>query len=518
MCIRSCSVIYKLAVIVVVPSTEVNGTVSCLNAGHIGINTTIGACNVLVYHTHKHACITVCIVLIVTCNVIVYVELCTNVAVLKANTGVLGIARRALSTGGIVCTNDTAAGYVIGTPKSRNLVGVINCNVSKCNLSVDCFSLVPTNYTNDTTVTDVVNAGIRIDNRDVLKESAVVCISSNATGCSNLTVAREVLYSKVSDSTAINFTEQTHTIAVVLKRSIVPVVVALHLPGVLIEVSDGASVTIEGTLEVTETGGDSYTRSLICTLVVIITDGIEYKTVFGSIVIIIVSITNIDVGKECYGLACKGITNNFIGVSVLIYIFIYLCYTGYLIHTANDATKCCKLVCVSNIELGCIRIIPRIVELAAPSILCISYKSNYREGCKIKNYVTCSRIISKAVVCRSLAVLKKSHSYSLTILNVVNGVVTKVKTLRKSLGKSDSHRNSVVLGYTGDMYVNSADLLVLSDSNVSYTCICAVNSERKLVVALCKLNACRNGSKHALALDGSLICNLAICVNIYDGG
>ena len=107
----------------------------------------------------------------------------------------------------------------------------------------------------------------------------------------------------------------------------------------------------------------------------------------------------------------------------------------------------------------------------------------------------------------SCAVGKQSHRNGLSILYVVEGVVTDIKTLGQCLGKSYGNRSGVTLGYAGDMYVKSTKLLAFSKSYVCLAVLYVVNAESQLVCALGKLSTCRNGCAHTVAGNGSFGCN-----------
>ena len=122
--------------------------------------------------------------------------------------------------------------------------------------------------------------------------------------------------------------------------------VTLHFPGVLIEVGNDVSVTIEDTLKGTKSACDGGAGLFICTLGVIITDRVENDVK----IVVLFAITKIDVIEKCNGLSAKAVALN------------------TLCHSAYDLAEAPKLLSVCNVKLGIIRIVPAVISLACPSI------------------------------------------------------------------------------------------------------------------------------------------------------
>ena len=345
MCIGGCCIINDFTIVVVIPCTKVNCTAACCDAVHLGIYVTVD-CYVFTNGADEHTCVTVSIVLIVCANVVINVHYCGNVAVCELNATVCGFICGSLTTCGVVLTYDTTASNVIRAPKCAYFVGVINCDIFEGCLQV-CFFSIPTYATNDTTVTDVINSWVTVEDCDVFKCSTVR-VSCDNTCCCVFTVGREVANSEVFNCTAINLAEQAHTVAVVLESSIVIVVVALHFPSVVVEVCNCVTVTVECTAEVVETCGNCYACLFVLSVATAITDGVEDDV--GVIVCFIV--TEVDVCDKSYCFAGEGV----------------LCLT---VHLANDCAKARKLLCVCDVKLCCVCIVPRIVACAVPSIYCV---------------------------------------------------------------------------------------------------------------------------------------------------
>ena len=91
--IGSRGIIYNLTIVIIIPSTKVNGTILCSDAIHLGVGVTVH-CHVLANRTDQHTGITVRVVLIVSANVVINVHLRGNVAVFEVNTTVSRLIRR----------------------------------------------------------------------------------------------------------------------------------------------------------------------------------------------------------------------------------------------------------------------------------------------------------------------------------------------------------------------------------------------------------------------------------------
>ena len=487
-----------------------NGTVTENKTVHLGILATVDNL-VLCYGTDHHTRVTVRVVLIVSTNVIVNVDLCADVTVLKADARISRIFRRALSTSGIVGTYDTAASNVPRAPKSRYLVGVVYGDILEGNLLVGNTLVVPANYANYTTVTDVVNAGVRVNDCNILEGSAVICICRYTTGGRVLTVGGEVADSKILDSTAVYSAEEAHTVTVVVgSAGITAVVVTKHFPGILIEICNEVSVTVEGTLKRSVAAGNScavrtYVTGLLFIFagVVVIADRIEDNTILGSVAVVCIDVADMDRCKKRYSLAAEAIPDYFIRVGVLILILCNLGYAGYLVHTAYDSAECCKLVCVSDIKFSLICIIPTVVELTLPDRR-LSNKCYLGEGCHVESHVTGSGIVSERVVRRLAVLTNGGHNDSLAVLYVVETEVGYVKTNGKELVNGDCDRCGVIRRYAIDVYVQRLGLLVICENNICATFGNYVNVKNCLSKAGIELSTLREKSADVAVFIGHI--------------
>ena len=455
----------KLAIVVIVPIAEVNCASICSDTVHLGIYVTVNSL-VFAYRTDQHACITVCVVLIVCTYIIIYVDLCSNVAVLQINTCIFGVSCRALSACGIILSYNTSASNVPRTPKSRDLVCVINCDVSECNLCICCLFCIPSYTTNNTAVTDIVNTRIASKNCYIFKCCSAVCICGDDTGGSILTIGAEVFNDKILNRTAVNLTKETHTVAVVLQVGSIFIIITLHIPGVLVYILYSVTVSVKGSLkriEITCNTGCGIRISFICFFTIIVTYGIKHMIV--SDIIRIVSY--IDISNKHYGLTFEGIIMILITFSIGRSINVVASFVFG--HTANKCTKCNELVCIGNIEsfIGCI--IPAVVKIAFPCRRSYGKRHN-REGLDIKYNITCCGVVFIVVMYRSCAALEKCHLYCHTVFYVVEAVVTHIKSCGQQLLTFYSHYNIVICRDSINMNIESKHSLVLVKNYVS----CAV--------------------------------------------
>ena len=482
-------VLNQLAVPVFVPATVGVGTILC--------DDTRGICNgvatlsfVSSDSTDKHTRITVPVILIVCANVIVYVNNCGNVAIFKLN---------AAFAIGIILTENTAAGNVVSTPQSGDLVSLVNGNISENNrvvvISITQINIlrIPTCATYDTTVTDVINAGIAVCNGNILKYCGLtvlrVSISGNNTSGGDLTVGGEVIYGKILDGTAINLAKETHTVAeILLGNCTVPVVVTLYFPSVLIEIGNRVAVTVESSLEGIETARNSFCSFIcglpfVCTLIIPISDGMEYDITNVSAFLI----TKVNISDKLYSLTIKGILNNFIGVGI------FTVYSSrYLFHTTNDCAEGCKLVgvCDGKLDLG--SIVPRVIEITLPRILGIRNESDLGEGRHSYGYVTGSGVIVELVVSVKLCHgINCGHRVAHAVLYVVEGVVTDIKACGHYYAEVDNYGNGVILCETLNVYVERTHNIVFAKSEVCITADLFGNNGADLVAG--SLCTCKNG-------------------------
>ena len=443
--IRSRGIIDNFAVIVVIPGTEVDSAILCGNAVHLGIGMAVDG-YVFTNRADQHARITVCVVLIVGANVVVNVHLSGNVAVFEVNTAIYGVFCGALTAGGIVLTHDTAASHVIRAPQGRNLVGIINGDVCEGGFQAS-FLGIPANTADNTAVADVIDPGIAVKDCNIFKGCAV-CVSCNNAGSSNFTVRGEVLNGQVLDRAAVYTTEQTHTIPVILLLNrIVPVMVALHFPGVLVEIGDGMTVTVESTAEVIEAAFNRI-YSLLCgqsfvsTFIIPITDGVENEL----FVVFAFLIAQVNVSDQLYGLTGEGIL------------------LDARSHIANNGAESRQLVSVCDGQLGLGSIVPSVIKLTLPGILGICNHRNLGEGRHSQNHVAGSRIVAKFIVlCRGIHL---GHFLGDIAFHMVELIVAQIQTSRCNFRQRNQNRSLILRRHTVEMHVQGAHILVLAQNDV----------------------------------------------------
>ena len=482
--IAGMTVLLELTVVVIIPVTVVYGTTGCRDTCHIGDGSAISTLCVVTNRTDDHTCVAVCIVLIISTNVVINVDLCRNVTVFECDCVASCVSAAVNVT--TIHTYKTTTCYVIRAPKSRDLISIIYCDILKCNMIVIC-SACATCDTDDTAVTGIVNARITVGNCDIF-ESRVTCrICCDYTGRCELTVRGEVRYGKVLNSTTVNVAEHTHSFLVVMS-----VIVTLHLPGVLVNVLDCMTVTIEGAHKCATVGvprigniicnGACATTCIVgifvtenelgsignisnrnCAANLVITDGIEDNAVIS-----IFSTTEIYVVKKL----------------IVLFAIIFVIVRDYFIQK-------CKLVCICDE----VRIIFRtctaceiLCNGSIPSIHFIRLESNLREGCKVESYVTGCGVVGEAVVNRGITCGKKCHGNCLAVFYVVEAVVTHIKTCGKELCNCDSDRNNVIACKTVDMYVVGSCFLVIVYRNVSVAIFLFYDRKVYEACALLELN------------------------------
>ena len=451
---------YQLAVVIVIPGSEVNGAALCRDAVHLGVHVTFNGL-VLAYRTEQDARIAVSVVLVVCANVIVNVDLRCYVAIFKMNTSVRGVACGALTAGGIVLTDDTAASNVPRAPKCGDLIGVVHRNALEgYGVRGSCLG-IPAYATDDTAVTDVVNAGIAVGDGDILKGCAVVGVRGDNTRSGVLTVRREVIHGQVLDRTAVDLTEQAHTVAVILKREIILAVVTLHIPGALVEVGNGVTAAVEHALKGVEVAFDGLVGSLEGSIGVVVADGIEEK--IG--ILFCLGIVKVDVTGELYDLARKAVTR------------VDLRAACGVCHAADKSCECRKLVSARDIKSRCGRIVPAIVYAALPFAFAV-FKYDLGEGLEVKHDVTRSGIVGVVVMFGSCTLCKGRHFHSLTVLNVVQAVVSAVQTNGKVSRKGNLDRHGVARVNAFYVYVDRDDVHAVTCRDV---CLAFLNGHyRKL--------------------------------------
>ena len=235
--VRSHGVLFELTVVVIIPPSKMNGRILCADSCHCGNGIAIDVRRIMSYRTDDHTCIAVCVVLIVCANVVINVDLRRNVTVFKFDS----VARRVAVTVNVsaVHTNKAAACNVPRAPKCAYLVGVVYGYILEGNVVViSCGSA--TCDTDDTAVSCIIYAGVRISNCDVCKGGIACGICCDNARGGKFTVGCEVIHSKVFNGTAVDVAEDTHCFLIVMT-----VVITLHLPGVLVDILDCVTVSVE---------------------------------------------------------------------------------------------------------------------------------------------------------------------------------------------------------------------------------------------------------------------------------
>ena len=171
----------QFAIPVIVPVTEVNGTIFCMEFAGFrnGVTRIIG--HHIFVGTDHHTCIAVPVILIVTANVVINVNLSGNMTV--SHISVTCTSKH---------TNQAAAGNVPAAPQSRNFVGIVNGNIGKGQF-VGFGVIAVTADTDNTAVTGVIHTGITVYQCDIFK-GGVCSICSNTAGGSKFPVGGEVFH------------------------------------------------------------------------------------------------------------------------------------------------------------------------------------------------------------------------------------------------------------------------------------------------------------------------------------
>ena len=275
-------------------------------------------------------------------------------------------------------------------------------------------------------------------------------------------------------------------------------VIALHLPCVLVNSGDRVTVSVEYALECTTV--------CVPSLYVSITTKC-YNTICRISLIGIV---------KCEALRSNSITNrrccaanlciaNRIEDNALIGIFstakvnvcqkLIMLVTKLFIIIRNNLTKVCELVCVCNkVRIFCTTVTACeiISDVSMPYAFCISYERNLGERLKVKNNVTCCRIVFVVIMYGSSTVREECHLDGLTVFYVIETVVTNIKTYGQARLKSNRHNDFVILSYTVNVNVKGESRLSFIKRNVSLTFFNVAYSNDELVCRILNLYACRN--------------------------
>ena len=504
-CERVCN---KLTVIVVIPIAKVNGGIASGNTGGIGNGISVNGDVLATDRTDHHTGITIPVVLIVTANVVVNIDLCTDITVFKVNQSVA-----------TEHTHNTTAGNVPRAPQSGDLVGIVNGNIRKGQSGCICIAAVATD-THDTTVTRVVHAGVTVGNRDIRK-GCISRISRDDTRGGELTVGGEIGDGQVLDGTTVHITENTHS-----GIPIVAVVVALQLPGVLVDVRNRITVSIENALE--------------CATVGVPNSGLVSidRIHGGSCIILACIIETEELGSIIHVNGCEitahpGITNgiedNAIGgvlfaAEVNVRNQLIVLVTVVCVIIGNLISEKCQLVGVCDqIRLGFSTVTAGEIGCygSVPSILGIGDQGYLGEGCQVQNHVARCGIVLEIVMYGGCAVGKQGHLNGPAVLYVVETVVTHVQTHGQELLEADCDDNGVVRGDTCDVHVDGASLLGCLNRNVCLRLVIrdVIDRQGQAVCTVLQENARRNGGSIIAArhTHGQRLGKLALRVGVHAG-
>ena len=233
----------------------------------------------------------------------------------------------------------------------------------------------------------------------------------------------------------------------------IAIVITLHLPGVLIDIGDGITVTIKyapesatvcipigrlcfcahidsslcerGVILVVNKFG-SIVNFNVCNTVtkLVITNGIEDDTI-----VCIICTTEIDICDK-----------------LVVLIAVIIIIIGNKIAEVNELVSVCNKIWIF---LGTATACEADRNVSFPSRISLCNHSYLGEGCHCKGYVTCCGIVVEFVMSIKLfEAVYKNHSNRGVILYVIESVVTNVETCLHGLLNGDDHRNGVVSGYT----------------------------------------------------------------------
>ena len=456
--VRSKCVLLKLTVIIVVPITKVNGTSVCTDTRHIRNGSTVSIRCIMSDGTDDHTCIAVCVILIVSANVVINVYLRRNVTVFKAD-GVACCISLTINVSAIH-TNETAASNVPRAPKSTYLVGIINGDVLK-RYMVIVSSACATCDTDDTAVTGIINSGITAGNCNIFKRRITRRVSRNNTRRSIFTVRGEIFNSKVLDGTAVYVSEDTHSFLI-----IVSVVIASHLPGVLVDIFDGVTVSVEYALEcatVCIPNGSVLVRRNSADIRALTVSAVKllFVKVFFNITSrgSVVNVHCHNTANLCiaYGIEDYTVVNVLCSAEIYVSDKLIVLVTVIFIVVGDQLAKKCKLVSVGykiRIILCSISACKCLCYGSVPSVYRICNESYLREGRHRNGKLTRSGIIEEFVMNVKLAYGRNGrHLNSNAFFHVIKRVVTNVQASGHNLAEIDDQRYCVIGRNAGSVHV-----------------------------------------------------------------
>ena len=390
-------------------------------------------------------------------------------------------------------THNTAAGYIPRAPKCRNLVGVIYGDIGKGKLHIACVRGIASD-TDDTAVTGVIYTGVTVFQSDVF-EGCVCSIGSNHARGSEFTVRGKVVNRKVLDRTAVDIAKDTHC-----GIPIIAVIIALHLPCVLIDVLDGISIAIECAAE-GATVGVPYNASvavnhlrLALGVIGIFFEIKEFRRIRVGYGIKIAANLRISDGIEVDALVCVLCTAE---VDIGKKLVVLLCVISVIVR--DQLTKVSELVCVCDqVGILCrtLTACKSCCDFAVPSILGICNKRNLGEGLEIERGIAGGGIIGKAVMRRCCPVFEKHHFHGKSVLYMVETVVTHIETDREKCGQCNCHDNIVVLGDAVDMNIQGKCRFVAVKGDIRIALCLFSDMKRSLRCAAFHQNAGRHNTCH----------------------
>ena len=473
-CIRAERVLLELAVVIVCPVADVN-----LNAGEVHLLRTALGVGVGADSTDEHTGVTVLIVLIVTAYVVVNVDDSANLTVGHINGSI-----------SVYAAENTAAANVPGSPKCRDLVGVVYLYVGEVDhagVSVGCESIA---Y--NTAVGHVVCSGVGVGNSDVLKVRVTRCVSRNTARGGELSVGLEVVNGKILHRTVVNVAEQTHTVVVVqIGGEVVVGVVALDVPGALKNVGDGLAVTVEGTVEgVNGTVDVSGILSGSAVTVLVVGEVVADRKPESAH-----ETAEVEMFAEHDGLACE----------------IVLC--DALCHAAYDSAKACELLLGSDGEGGVGGVVPACVNSAVPGVLNSDNCGDLGEAGKTNGNCAGGGVVYELVVRGEC--LHGLHLNGSAVLNVVENYRRALETCGHYNAEVDEHGHGVAVCKALNVYVKAARSLALVYFNVAGT-LNALYGEHKLGCAVLHGSACGNNCRHLACgiADSHFLGELIACVQL----
>ena len=346
-----------------------------------------------------------------------------------------------------VHTNETATGNIPRAPESRNLVGVVYCDIFKSNMIIVSSSCATCN-TDDTTVTGVVNSWVRICNCYIFKCRFACCICRDHTCGSEFSVRGEFINCKVLYSTVVNVTEYAHSFI-----PVITIVITLHLPGILIDIGDGITVSVKYAskraticIPIGRLCVCIHIHNALCECGVFLVVN-KFGNVVGCNVCDSATGFMITDRIEDDALVCIICTTKIdICDKLVVLIAVILIIIGNKIAEVNELVSVCDKIWIF---LGTATTCEACRNVSFPNGISLCNHSYLGEGCHCESYVTCCGIVVEFVMSiEFFETIYKDHSNRGIILHVIDSVVTNVETCLHSLLNGDDHRNGIISRYT----------------------------------------------------------------------